>query len=234
MKPSHLPKVRDQVAGHLSDPDGWVLRGSGVTVAEMAPTVTALRSSTLYWVTPDMAALAMSSGTQLEAARWATADQAAPCGLVVFDGGIGHFAAHGIEVPVDACSWGPGQEGNCVVGLWANRRRFEAVVSPAERLPPLVPLGGHELPVTAGPVPMAQLPAGVPRPVMASLAAAWLLMRQPTLVDRRTEQPDRSVRRAYARQDRPIPDVTIVDLRRQYVPDVQEPDGVDTGRYRWL
>lgn len=201
----------------------------------------------LYWVARDtrnMAALAISSGEQLAAARWATADRPAPCGLLLFDGGISTVDAHGMEIPIEACTWGPAQ-GGCLVWLLLSRRRLAREMvernSPLtlveDKIPSLIPVAGHVLPVTDVPVPMAELGEGAPVPVMQELAASCLLMQQPQLIDRNRECADKSVRRAAARQGLPDPEVTIVDLRRQYVPQDQDPDVEGPGRRyrnRWV
>jgi hypothetical protein len=104
-------------------------------------------------------------------------------------------------------------------------------------IPPLVPLGFFTLPGGAEPFPFADL-TGAPRPLAAALAAAWLLMEQPTLVERVRQEADKPVRRAYAREGRPEPEVTILDLRRIYRPEQpDEGDGGQSGReyrFRWV
>ncbi|MEU4507295.1 hypothetical protein [Streptomyces sp. NPDC024089] len=62
-------------------------------------------------------------------------------------------------------------------------------------------------------------------------------MQQPQLVDRTRERADKATARAYARDGLPSPEVTIVDLRRQYTPQDRDPDaGTDqqTYRHRWI
>ncbi|MET7713716.1 hypothetical protein [Streptomyces sp. NPDC005407] len=73
--------------------------------------------------------------------------------------------------------------------------------------------------------------------VVQALAAAWLLIQQPLLIDRTRERADKPTRRAHTRDGMPDPEVTIVDLRRQYVPQDQDPDGEGDGRryrHRWV
>jgi hypothetical protein len=235
-----LPKVRDRTLAHLEDPQADVRARTG---AENQPSLDAaarhLRAAELYWVSPDMAALAMSAGEQLAAACWATADRPAGCGMIVFDGGVGQVDIGGgaspAWVPIQACTWGPA-EGGCEVWLYNARSWFADLVAERgaelvmERVPPLMPLHSLVLPVD-GPVPFADLPATAV-PVMQALAASWLLMQQPQLTDRTQVRPDKSVRKAYARLGRPDPDVTVVDLRRQYVPDNQDHDAGEGRRYR--
>lgn len=198
----------------------------------------------MFWVQQDMAALAMHAGQQLAAARWATADRPAPCGLLYWQDGIGHLDAEGVQVPVEACAWGPYQ-GKLLVWLLMSRARLVAEVAPLarqftldeSRMPPLLPIYGGVIPVTDEPLSMAEIDPQLPQPVVAALASAWLLMQQPLLIDRTRERADKPTARAYARDGLPAPEVTVVDLRRQYTPQDQEPDdeaGSRRYRHRWV
>lgn len=247
MKPSRLPKVRDQVLAHLDDPDSNLRsKTSDALKSGLDAVANHLRAAGLYWVAPDMAALAVSSGGQLAAARWATADRPSPCGLMVWDGGIGALDADGyggtVPIPVHACTWGP-YEREMLLFAWSRRDIIAAEVAHAYTLdygaiPPLMPVAGWTLPITGEPVAMAELDAGMPTFLPASVAAAWLLMEQPTLVDRQNTPVDKNIRSAYGRNGRPQPDVTLVDLRRQYVPqDGDASEGIENGRRfrnRWV
>lgn len=261
LRPRSLPKVRDQTVRHLTDPDAPVRALTGPDNHKgLDVTASHLRAAELYWVAPDMTALAMSAGAQLAAARWAVADRPSPCGLIVFDGGVGQIDLPGIAgptpdfaggaisvesimpagVPVDAISWGP-DDGGCGISLFVSRARVAAASAERggelviEAVPPLVPIHAFILALTAEPVSFAELPATAPAPAIAALAASWLLMQQPQLIDRTKVRPDKSVRNAYTRLGRPDPDVTVIDLRRQYVPDGQEgEEGPSRYRHRWV
>ncbi|MFJ4879977.1 hypothetical protein ACIP93_32885 [Streptomyces sp. NPDC088745] len=242
LRPSGLPKARAQLLRHLEDPAS-ALRSTtseaqrpGLEVA-----TTHVRAADLYWVTKDMAALAVSAGGQLAAARWATADRPSACGLIYFDGGIGMLDAQGVEMPVDAMTWGPSSSG-CEVGFYMDRRRVDerlrstGMTLVKEDVPPLVPMVSFAAPVTTEPHPMAELD-DEPAVLFGALAAAWLLMQQPQLVDRTRERADGPTRRAHARQNLPSPDITVVDLRRQYTPQDRDPDAGGDGRtyrHRWV
>ncbi|MFI8191407.1 hypothetical protein ACIF8T_21730 [Streptomyces sp. NPDC085946] len=245
LRPSHLPKVRRQTLRHLRDPESS-LRSK--TSPENAPALdclaTILEAGELFWVQQDMAALAMHAGEQLAAARWATVDRPAPCGLLYWQDGIGHMDYQGVQIPVEACAWGP-HEGEMMLWLLMSRDRLVAemaVVRPdlklvIEEIPPLLPFYGATIPVTAEPLSMAEVPPKLPPPIVAALASAWLLMQQPLLIDRTRECADKPTARAYARDGLPAPEVTVVDLRRQYTPQDQEQDDSGTGRhyrYRWV
>jgi len=238
LRPQVLPKLRDQTLRFLDDPNSSLRQ----TSAHLQPSLDSLgrhlRAASLYWASPDMTALAVSAGAQLAAARWATADRPSPCGLMIFDGGVGAIDADGVSIPLEACAWGP-HEGKLLVWLLLSRRRLAAEMTRTdlmlveELIPPLVPVRGFRVPVTAEPVPMAEIDSQAPLSVVSALAAAWLLMQQPTLVERGVERPDKAEQRAYTRQGRPPPEVSIVDLRRQYTPQDRDLDaGTDGRRYR--
>src|ERR1043165_911118 len=198
VKPSNLPRLRRQTRQHLADPESSIRSGTGESNrAGLDALATTLDTADLFWVSQDMAALAMHSGGQLAAARWATADRPAPCGLLFWQDGIGHIDGHGVQVPVEACAWGP-FEGGMLLWLLMSRARLAAEVAQIgryqiveEQIPPLIPVYGTTLPVTAEPVSFAELDPELPQPVVAALAAAWLLMQQPLLIDRTQERPDK-------------------------------------------
>lgn len=241
--PRQLPKLRDQVVRHLTDPDMPVRAKTGArNQAGLDLAARHLSTAGLYWVTSEMAALAMSAGASLAEARWTPADRPDACGLLVWDGGIGCIDAQGVEIPVDAVTWGP-SSGGCMIGLMLSRARLQAELGAAgqavvaERVPPLIPVLSLTLPVTAEPIPLTDLPDHAPAPIVSALAAAWLLMQQPNLADRRIARADRSVRRAYGRAGRETPEVAVIDLRRHYVPQDTNPDAEPASRryrHRWV
>ena len=250
IRPTRLPKLRDQVLQHLDNPQDPIRADTGAENQHgLDVTASHLRTAELYWVAEDMVALAAHSGGQLTEARWATADRPSPCGLIVWQGGVSGASISppggggSVVMPIEVCSWGPA-EGGLQVVVWLSRRALAAGVATSgqdvqqDAVPPLIPIASWVLPVTADPVPMQDLPQGTPLPMVGALAAGWLLMQQPTLADRRVERPEKAVRRAYARQGRPAPEVTIVDLRRRYVPQDRDPDaGAEEGRryrHRWV
>lgn len=240
IRPSGMPKARRQLLRHLDNPRAPIRANTGTDVQHGLDLLSShLRVAELFWVSQDMTALAMSSGSQLDAARWATADRPAPCGLIWFDGGIGQTTFQGVDVPVDGVVWGPGDEG-CLLWTLVDRKRVAVAAAQTGRMlvveetPPLFPIVGEFL-STDREVSMAALPEGMPAPVAQAVAAAWLLMQQPVLVDRVRERADGPTRRQHARDGLPAPEVTVVDLRRQYVPQDQDQDpdaGGDGRRYR--
>ncbi|MFE3429858.1 hypothetical protein [Streptomyces sp. NPDC059171] len=244
VKPSHLPRLRRQTLRFLNDPD-YALRETSTQDINDGLDALALSmgAGDLFWVGRDMAALAVHSGGQLAAARWATADRPAPCGLLFWEDGIGHIDSGGVQIPVEACAWGPHQ-GEMLLWLLMSRTRLATEVNQAgrfeivtEEIPPLIPVYGATIPVTAEPLSLADLDPDLPQPVVAALAAAWLMMQQPLLIDRTRERADKATARAYNREGHPTPEVSIVDLRRQYTPQDRDPDaGSDqrTYRNRWI
>ncbi|WP_405749024.1 hypothetical protein OHA19_01130 [Streptomyces sp. NBC_00012] len=152
--------------------------------------------------------------------------------------------AQGVQIPVEACVWGP-YEGGLLLWLLMSRSRLATEVARIGRyevaedaIPPLIPICAATLPVTTEPAPLAEVDPQLPQPVVAALAAAWLLMQQPQLVHRTRERADKPTARAYARDGLPAPEVSIVDLRRQYTPQDQDADeGGDSPRryrHRWV
>ncbi|MEV7654614.1 hypothetical protein AB0O39_10630 [Streptomyces anulatus] len=244
VKPSHLPRLRRQTLRFLNDPDYALRKTSTQNINDgLDALALSMGAGDLFWVGRDMAALAVHSGGQLAAARWATADRPSACGLLFWEDGIGHIDSNGVQIPVEACVWGPHQ-GEMLLWMLMSRTllatevnqpgRFEIVT---EEIPPLIPVYGATIPVTAEPVSMADLDPGLPQPVVAALAAAWLMMQQPLLIDRTQERADKPTARAYNREGQPAPEVSIVDLRRQYTPQDRDPDaGTDSRTYRnrWI
>jgi hypothetical protein len=246
MRPRDLPKVRDQVVRHLDDQDSLIRRQFGEeNQAGLTAASGHLKVAGLYWAAPDMAALAVAAGATLGPVSWSLDERPSACGLMVFDGGIGMIrGGAGQAVPVDACTWGAHPDGGLVVALWMRRSRLGDVSPLFDLLPPSVVAEAPPLmPAIVNQVRIGDSESWEdsvhPESLtcLRTLAAAWLLMQQPVLVERATERPDRPVRARYAREQRPDPEVTVVDLRRAYVPQDRDPDaGTDGRRYkhRWV
>ncbi|MCW7991462.1 hypothetical protein XF35_41265 [Streptomyces platensis subsp. clarensis] len=244
VRPSHLPKLRRQTVRYLTDPASALRRGvkDDGNVEGLKALASCLEVADLFWVQQDMAALAMHSGEQLAAARWATGDRPAPAGLLFWQDGIGAIDSHGVTIPVEACAWGP-HDGGMLLWLLMSRNRLVAETADrpftlvTEEIPPPIPILGSVLPITAEPLSMAEVDPKLPQPIVAALAAAWLLMQQPMLIDRTREHADKPTSRAYSRDGLPSPDVTVVDLRRQYTAQDQDPTSDSLGRrykHRWI
>lgn len=245
LRPRGLPKARARTISRMDQ----VASESNPFMAPGDHSITGLlsnhlRASELFWASQDMTALAVHAGEQLEEARWATADRPSPCGLMVFDGGLGMVQVHpGMNGPVTALAWGPGPGETLVVWHLMTGEQFTGgvPVPNPEAVPPLIAIREARLPVTAEPVPMDGLPAhegmAPSRTIMAALAAAWHLMGQPQLIERTVQEPHRADGRSLRRAGMPDGGVSLMALRRQYTPQDRDPDaGTDqrTYRNRWI
>lgn len=246
MLPRDLPKLRDQTLRNLDDRTSPInsLAGSdgrpGLEILAMH-----LSQAEFYWVKADMAALAVAAGEQLLETDWNITVRPSAAGLIYFQDGIGMRDSGFGPLPIDAAVWGS-IAGRCHVWLMVSRRRLAAAATalpdaaarlPAgiaetlERTPPLVPVSALWRPADE---PTRR---GDTDPLMFTLNAAWLLMQQPTLLDRTLERPEKPQRQAYARAGRPVPEVSVIDLRRAYVPQDRDPDAGGDGRtyrHRWV
>lgn len=267
IRPELLPKVRDQVLRHLVDPDSHINQGK--FFAEIFSLVAPLlRQAWLGYATADMAALAMHSGEDLPHADWSETARPAPAGLMVFDGGIGSIDMAGDDrlgdfarrtgaqhMPIDAVSWGTVADGKtCWVTFWVSRARLEPILLtigrafPPGMVPPLIPICHSGMPLGDADV-SAALPGGLDPddqdlawPVLRAVNAAWALMQQVTLVESTPVEVDQRTRKAYARRDRPRPEVALVDVRRRYRADQRlgefgpPASGTDRqrGNWRWV
>ncbi|MFC7650653.1 hypothetical protein ACFQX6_67575 [Streptosporangium lutulentum] len=235
-----MPRIRDRVRTALTGSDRLFSQDTPELVARNKRVAQNLGASGLSWATPNMSALAIAAAADLPEVRWATADRPSASGLIVWDGGIGQVPYRGVYTPVDAISWGPHPDGlSCMMWLSLNRMR-EAVTALGGTyvpgiLPPLLPVGEFVAPITADPYPAEAIDDGA-RTALTTLASAWLLMKQPKMVDRSSVEIDRSVRRSYGRANLPVPEVTLIDLRRLYVPNITERDEPASRTYnrRWV
>ncbi|WP_062215703.1 hypothetical protein [Streptomyces sp. NBRC 109706] len=253
IRPVHLPRLRDQTIRYLTTPptadratqsvaDEHGQRDEDATQL----LIKHIRHADLYVVTPDMAALAVSAGAQLAAARWATADRPSPCGLIYYQGGIGTVTVDHLDMQVEALMWGPHPDGlaiwtaftrRALAERWAAQGRLDALTDRGIDAAPILVTSGAVLPVTTDPVPLAEADPDIAT-VLSALAASWLLMQQPQLVDRTREAAGPADRRRAHREGRPSPDVTVVDLRRQYTPSDRPPEDDEYEgrryRHRWV
>jgi hypothetical protein len=243
LRASALPRIRDQVVRHVTDPAYPLARMLEARHQPIAEAALHLRAAGLYWASADMSALALHSGASLEDTDWSVVARPTHCGLIVFDHGVGQmdFPTVDRSVPVDAVSWGPWQ-GGCSVSMWADRAkvaqagRSNGIELIVEQTPPLIPIQMLHMP-SGRTVPVGELPAGAGT-ILATVNAAWYLMQQPLLTDRTSIEVDQDVRRSYRRSGRDQPEVTLIQLRRHYRPDDHEETGVDGAgrvyRHRWV
>lgn len=235
LRPRDLPKARARTISRMSEvtsgPNPYMLPSDYDLTALM---FRHLRAAELYWATEDMAALAVHAGAQLDEARWATADRPSACGLMVFDGGLGMVEIHpGMDGPVAALAWGPGPGQTLVVWHLMTSEQFlgGVTVPNMDEVPPLIGIREVRLPVTVEPVPLDGLPAregmAPSRTIVAALGAAWKLLQQPHLIERTELEAHRSDMRSLRRAGMPAGGVSLLALRRQYVPDGREPGESD-------
>lgn len=247
--PGRLPKLRDQTVRHYRDPSSLVRRevldsedwGQGEFADGIARR---LAAADLYWVTPQMTALAVSSAAALDEVRWSRADRPSHFGLLVWDGGLGNIVWQDTRIPVAAVSWAPWGDDvylmyyvtrNTVLDLIADgRQRLRAIGRDVDYYPPLFPAVSHGYPTTDRWMPVEELDEEK-RTVLTTTWATWALMQQEGIAERSRAEVDRKVAAAYRRADRPDPEVTLVDLRRLYHPSQpgEESDG-RTFRHRWV
>ncbi len=240
LRPSTLPKARDQMVRMLTDPDGALLRNMPAAEPQARRLAANLATATLWWVTPDMAALAVAAGGTLPTVD--SAARPAPSGLAVFDGGVGMVDSSAGPLPADAVLWCPHPDG-VEIDTFMDEMRLHELLAARDwtlggHLAPLIPTGDlARSTIPAGPTPIADLP-DASRTVITALAAMWEMSTQPTLVDRQRVDVDRQVRRSYGRAGRGDPEVTLVDLRRAYRPlggEVRdEAAGGRQYRHRWV
>lgn len=262
--PLYLPRVREQTEKRLRDPASQMRRLRPDADAWFTSAANQAALADLYWVSPDMAALATHAAASLTEATWDRASRPSAYGLMVFDGGVGGPQQVGrmfkveprtlvtpfgtaeqvtldVRVPTEAVSWGPSPEGVQITG-WL---RWESVVRGVEASgaigaaalnnpPPLMPAFSIDLPADGEPV-LADDVDGTHRTIAMTLAAAWLLMEQPVLTDRQTVE--RSAGFGSGRKHAAETNVTLVDLRRIYRPSEPADAGAEPSRqfrHRWV
>jgi hypothetical protein len=244
---SRLPQIRDRLQRLLADPGSALrasLAGSGdaTTADQLEHVARSVGVAELYWVAPEMAALSIGAAETIPQVRWTLEDRPSAHGLLVFDGGIGSIDYQHAPIPVDAMSWGPHPDGLLVSHYVARSRLEQRLAERRARIdtiavPPLVPIAGQTLPAGGDWTSPDELP-DAQRTVLTTLAAAWSLMQQPTIVDRIPVEVERKVRAAYGRAGRGDPQVTLIALRRQYRLSGQPPlDPDQPGRrykHRWI
>lgn len=262
--PLHLPQVRERSEKRLRDPASQMRHLRPGADAWFTGAANQAALAELYWVSPDMAALATHAAASLTEATWDRTSRPSAYGLMVFDGGVGGPQQIGgmfkveprtlvtpfgtaeqvsldVRAPTEAVSWGPSPEGVQITG-WL---RWESVVRGVEASgavgaaalnnpPPLLPVFSINLPAGGEPVRADDVDEAH-RTIAMTLAAAWLLMEQPVLAER--QAVERSSRSGGGRKRHADTAVTLVDLRRIYRPSEQAEAGAEPGRQfrnRWV
>lgn len=245
---ARLPKLRDQTVTALRDRGGFIhemltsrkpvvgnaLEGPYAPDQGGADLLAHnLADADLYWVTPPMAELAVGASESLDEMRWCASEQPATTGLLVWDEGLTVAQIGALRVPITAVSWHPHCEAGMSMCFYMARNQLDHVMSRAgfqmrpntelERaladLPPLVPVWSTEVATTSEWTPiMAKAPYSVYSVQLAALYSTWKLMMQPGIADHTRQEVEPKVRKAIARSGRPVPDVTLVELRRKQRP----------------
>lgn len=262
--PIRLPQVRERTVKRLLDPSAHVRKLSPVSADWFTFAAHQAALSGLYWVGPDMAALASHAAETLTEATWDQASRPSAHGLMVFAGGIGGLQQVGsmfkverrttatpfgvveqatldVRAPTEAVSWGPSPGGIQITG-WL---RWETVVQALEASgadgsaalndpAPLLPVFSTDIPADGTAIPAEDI-RNPHRSIVMTLAASWLLMEQPILAERQFLRPPAGM--GGARKRKAEPDVTLIDLRRLYRPSEQPEARMEPSRryrYRWV
>lgn len=195
-----------------------------------------LTDAALYWVTSPMAALAVSSAETLDEVRWCPSDQPVGSGLLVWDHGISGADFDQIRVPVTAVSWHRHCDAGLAICLYMARHQLadmmegqslraaargrwptaSALTDALNDVPPLLPVWSTEVATTTEWTPvMPSMPFAT---ILSSLYSTWVLMMQPGIADQTPQPVEPRVRKAIARTGKRVPDVTLIELRRRYMP----------------
>lgn len=232
--PGAMPKLRDQTAAVLLDPNSH-LRTRQWT-QEMANQIRDVGSnlavSDLYWVSPEMTELAMHAARELDEIRWSIIDRPSVYGLIIWENGLFdiQFEREEVTLPIVAMSWGPHPDG-LLVAVWLNRRTVEDEILArgaqvvAGTLPPLVPVGGRALPpidendgfVRVEAI-VEQWPAWTNEAddtcrLLSILYATWTLMQQESIAQLVVQPVDKKIAKAYGHRQQIPPTVLVVTLR---------------------
>jgi len=240
--PQRMPKIRDQITRNLLNPTGTLRLAYPDNQQPFDALAEHFPTADLWWVAPNMAALAVSAAATIPEVGWGCGELPSTSGLLIWDGGIGNLTYADLDYPVDAASWNPGPNGGFMVWLWVSRTRVDSTLAPDglgvdhTLVPPLLPIAGVELKSPSQSTPTGELRDWYRTPI-ATLASTWHLAAQPKLADREHVRPDRDLVRAYSRAGREPCEVLLVDLRRRYVPNQGSNPEADLNRqyrHRWV
>lgn len=239
VRPRELPAARDDLVSELRDPTSMTVRNAVATgLPELGE---ALADAPLYWVTADMAALAVHAGESLPRPAWGAGEAPASSGLMALDGGIGMMRDYDADIPVDAVAWTELPGGGYRLAMLTDRSRMlDQARAPVLRrhflsVPRLLMMALVHLPGGPDLVDDGHCPDSLGQ----SIAAAWALMGQPGIADAQAQPAHADARRAYQRAGRPAPDVALVDLRRRPAQPRESDPAQDAGegrtwRHRWV
>lgn len=207
------------------------------TAGELAREIAELDRTTLWWVSGPMATLAAATASNLPA--WTPSLVLPdPHGLLCWETPVGHVRWDG--APPEAMTttaWGAQPPVVSWDGVWWTTRGTTLEVRLLSRLPehrhglatsrsttPLMPVSD----LLCDPTQVWEPRTGRPDEadvLLSVVGATWLLMGQPRVADRTTlrdAQPTRGTGPA-DRPPAPLPEVTLIELRREHHPPIDEP-----------
>lgn len=230
LRPRDLPRLRDSLVDWYSGPVGRDIVSlhaeEGLLPWDLADADRlgdALTSADLYHIATPMCELVEVAARTLPDFALAADDPTSHLGMAWFERPIldtwqGNQPSDGVlEVAVQAITWQVVAD-RLFVAIWVDRDRVTLPIRWQWRgLFPIVFPIGHYL----APIGLTGLTPGDPSHApLASAKTMWLLSRQ-SVAQIEVLPPDRAARRQAERQNRPVPDVRVVNLRR--------PAGMDRG-----
>jgi hypothetical protein len=192
-----LPRVRDRLADLLRGPD--YLPADLDNTDLRTRVADSLRTAHLYWIDPQFTDLAVHAAESLPA-RPVTAHPPAPHGLIAWAQPVGQ------RHDTVAATWTTGTDGIDVVGYRSVGAGLDgtSLQRLREQVGWLTPQQYRHLPAGAA--------GDAADPVVAIVMANWLLIAQ-KLAETVLSDVDRTIRRAYQRTGRPVPQVRLVRIR---------------------
>lgn len=178
--------------------------------------VAGLWTSDLYWISRDFTRLATMAGKDFDKLLISREELPSPFGIMVFEEPIGEIERKFGNAGIRAVSWSlvPG-------GVWVNLYiQVDDAADPEEDPVSL----RHQFGYLVSPNPGSGLtfnhdhsiPEGEHFQFLTTIFATWFLMNQPGVAEQNKAPVDKKLERAYRRENnRPLPDVQLVDLRRR-------------------
>lgn len=194
----------------------------GLTVADM------------YWISTNYTRMALSAGSKLDDLTVSREELPAANGFIVWQQPIAQVENRSGFCDVIAASWTLVPDGVWIV-LHVRSEQYLGNQGPIENLQRMREDIGWFAPVSTGSgLRFGTSPAlnagddSPARQAVATLIATWILLDQENLTEITEEQPDKAVRKAYARQQRPIPTVRVVDILKRTPKAAKKTDDTET------
>ena len=192
--------------------------------------------SDLYWVSGEFTHLAVGAGQELPDLTLTREELPSPHGFVIWELPVTTLTPPALQRPVDvvAASWTLVPDG-IWVALYAQPEQC-LNIDPVD-LPTLRQEVGWLMVFSpGGGIQFGTEPVPNPPELLRTLLSTWFLMSQPGVAAVETKPADKALRRAYARAQRPAPEVRVVDLRRHASRDADQPQEAPQRTYsvRWM